>query len=529
MKVKAIHPKGLFSDLRHDLPASVVVFLVAVPLCLGIALASGAPLFSGIIAGVVGGIVVGAVSNSSLGVSGPAAGLTVIVLAAIQQLGSFEVFLVAVVLAGLIQILLGILRAGIISYYFPSSVIKGMLSAIGIIIILKQIPHAVGYDADYEGDMTFIQLDGQNTFSELINMLGAISPGAVFVSLLSLVILFVWEVHMARRYPIFRLIQGPLVAIAAGIGYQVLTAAFFPEWTLGGKHLVSVPVTTGLDDFARHFSLPAFDAILRPDVWSVAITLAIVASIESLLSVEAIDKLDPQKRTTNNNRELVAQGCGNVVSGLLGGLPVTQVIIRSSANVQSGGRTKASAILHGILLLLCVAFLPVVLNLIPLAVLAAILLIVGYKLARPEVFRRVYALGWNQFLPFMATILGVVFTDLLKGIAMGGAVAVLVILRNSYKNSHVVHHEAEEGSRRVKVVLAEEVIFLNKGNIARELKQIGDGSEVTIDMSKSVAVDHDVMEMINDYKVQARSRNITVRVIRQKERELAEVEYQAAS
>jgi MFS superfamily sulfate permease-like transporter len=516
MKENAFEQQSFFAAIRNDFPSSIVVFFVAVPLCLGIALASGAPLFSGIIAGIVGGIVVGSISNSQLGVSGPAAGLTVIVLTAIHQLGSFEVFLAAVVLAGIIQIALGLLKAGVIGYYFPSSVIKGMLTAIGIIIILKQIPHAFGYDADYEGDMAFVQVDGENTFSELVHMLDSITPGAIAISIMSLSIIFIWEAHLAKRYRVFKLIQGPLVAVIAGILYQIITTSFFPEWSLSAQHLVSVPVSDSFGGFLTQFTTPEFSAILNQEVWIVAFTLAIVASLESLLSVEATDKLDPYKRTTNTNRELIAQGSGNIVSGLIGGLPVTQVILRSSANIQSGGRTKLSAILHGVLLLLCVVLIPHVLNRVPLAALAGVLLVVGYKLANPSVFREMARLGWNQFLPFMATILGVVFTDLLKGIGIGMGVAIIMILRNSYKNSHFLHRESSDaGVNKVKMTLAEEVVFLNKGRIKEELGEVSPGSHVTIDMSKSFSVDYDVLEVIADFQQQAITKNINVELIRE--------------
>ena len=505
---------GFFSSVKYDLPAGIVVFFVAVPLCLGIALASGAPLFSGLIAGIVGGIVVGAVSNSSLGVSGPAAGLTVIVFTAIQQLGSFQVFLAAVVIAGVLQILLGLIRAGIIAYYFPSSVIKGMLTAIGIIIILKQIPHALGYDADYEGDFSFVQMDGHNTFSELIYMLEAITPGAIVVSIISLTILFLWEAHLTKKYPSLRLVQGPLVAVVVGILYQLVTAAHFPQWSLASQHLVSVPVSETPSEFFGQFMLPDFTAIGRLDVWIVAITLAIVASIESLLSTEAIDKLDPYKRLTNTNRELIAQGSGNMLSGLIGGLPVTQVILRSSANVQSGGKTKLSTIFHGMLLLLCVILIPRLLNAVPLAVLASILLIIGYKLANPLVFKQMARLGWSQFLPFIATITGIVFTDLLKGISIGLIVAIIILLRNSYKNSHSLRQEKMPGgSKRVKIVLAEEVVFLNKGRIKKELNDLPHGIHVVIDMTKSLTIDYDVLEVIDDFQDRAKMKDIEVTVI----------------
>lgn len=514
MKLDLHSREGVFSSIRYDVPAGLVVFFVAVPLCLGIALASGAPLFSGLIAGIVGGIVVGAISNSSLGVSGPAAGLTVIVLTAIQQLGSFPVFLGAVVMAGAIQIILGLLRAGVIGYYFPSSVIKGMLTAIGIIIILKQIPHALGYDADYEGDMSFVQTDGYNTFSELVHMLDAITPGAIVISIISLTILFLWEAHLVRKYSVLKLIQGPLVAVVVGIIYQMVTSAYFPQWSLSAQHLVNVPVSESAAGFFSQFTFPDFSGLLRYDVWTVAFTLAVVASIETLLSTEATDKLDPYKRLTNTNRELIAQGSGNIVSGLIGGLPITQVILRSSANIQSGGKTKFSTIFHGMLLLLCVILIPRVLNMVPLAVLASILLVIGYKLANPGVFKQMARLGWSQFLPFIATIIGIVFTDLLKGISVGLVVAIVIVLRNSYKNSHFLHREpTDSGTTKVKMTLAEEVVFLNKGKIKKELSELPQGAQLTIDMSKSFSVDYDVLEIIDDFKDQAKNKNIHVTLI----------------
>jgi MFS superfamily sulfate permease-like transporter len=502
---------SMFANIKQDLPASIVVFFVAVPLCLGIALASGAPLFSGIIAGIVGGIVIGSISNSSLGVSGPAAGLTVIVLSSIATIGSFEGFLVAVVLAGMFQIVLGSLRAGIIGYYFPSAVIKGMLSAIGIIIIIKQIPHAIGYDADYEGDLSFLQADGENTFSELIKMIDSVSPGAIVVCLLAMAIMFLWEVDVIKKSRVLKFVQGPLVAVIVGIIYQLATSAYFPALSIGESHLVNVPVADDIVGFFGQFTLPDFSYVTKSVTWVTALTIAIVASIETLLSVEATDKLDPHRRSTNNNRELIAQGTGNIISGLIGGLPTTQVILRSSANIQSGGQTKLSTILHGFLLLVCVATIPSILNLVPLAVLAAILFMVGYKLAKPATFVEMYRLGWSQFLPFMATIVGVVFTDLLKGIGMGMAVAVVILLRKSFKNSHILHVlDDRDGNKHVKITLAEEVYFLNKGAIANELKNLPDGSTITIDISRSVSIDHDVNEVISDFRKTAKTKNIQV-------------------
>jgi len=514
---------GLFSNVKKDLPASIVVFFVALPLCLGIALASGASLFSGIIAGIVGGIVVGSLSNSSLGVSGPAAGLAVIVLNSIQSLGAFEIFLVAVVIAGVLQIVLGFIKGGTVAYYFPSAVIKGMLAGIGIIIFLKQIPHAFGYDADYEGDLSFFQPDGENTFSELIKMMDFISPGAVIVSVASLLIMLFWENILAKKHKIFNLIQGPFVAVAFGILYHIVSANYFPAYAIESKHLVSVPTPENFSGFISLFTFPDFSHILNSEVWVVGITLAIVASLETLLSVEATDKLDPLKRTTNANRELMAQGTGNIISGLIGGLPITQVIVRSSANVQSGGQTKLSAILHAIFLLISVVSIPFVLNMIPLAVLASVLLIVGYKLAKPSLFKQMFTLGKTQFVPFIITIIGIVFTDLLIGISIGLSVGILIMLRNSIKNSHFLHTKiVDNGHHKVKMTLAEEVSFLNKGAILKELNKLPDETHLTIDMSKSVSIDYDVLEIIDNFEKTAVNKDIKVNLINRGEEQTAD-------
>jgi len=507
---------GMFSSLRRDLPASLVVFFVAVPLCLGIALASGAPLFSGLIAGIIGGIVVGVLSGSPLGVSGPAAGLAVIVLNAIEDLGSYETFLVAVVLAGVIQLLLGVVRAGVLGYFFPSSVIKGMLAGIGIMIFLKQIPHAVGHDSDPEGDWAFVQPDGETTLSALGAMADDLTPAAIIVSMTCLAILILWETVLVHRSKVFRLIQGPLAAIAFAIAYQLLTSRFAPAWALEPVHLVSVPIAESWQEFVGLLRHPDWSQITNKAIWVTALTLAVVASLETLLCVEATDKLDPLRRVTPTNRELVAQGIGNVTSGLIGGLPITQVIVRSSANIQSGGRTKLSAILHGVLLLIFVALLPYVLVLIPLAALASILFVVGYKLATPQLFRRMYKLGPSQFLPFVITILGIVFTDLLVGIGLGLTAALFAILRSHYVNSHFLHmeeHQEPGQPRHVTLSLAEEVTFLNKGAILKELKAIPAGSVVTIDTSRSVFIDQDVIEIIRDFEQSAAERRIELREI----------------
>jgi MFS superfamily sulfate permease-like transporter len=506
----------LTQHFRNDVPAGIVVFFVAVPLCLGIALASGAPLFSGLIAGIVGGIVVGALSHSPLGVSGPAAGLAVIVFEAIQTLGSFQTFLLAVVLAGLFQIVLGIGRAGILGYFFPSSVIKGMLSGIGLLIILKQIPHAVGWDADPEGDFSFVQVDGETTFSGILNATQNIDPSALLVSVSALAILIAWDRFLSPRGGVFKLVQGPLVAVAFGIGFQWLTTMIAPSWALSPEHLVKVPVATSFAELGALFTFPDWSQLTNASVYAVAVTIAVVASIETLLCVEATDKMDPQKRVTPTNRELLAQGTGNVVSGLIGGLPVTQVIVRSSANIQSGGRSKLSAIVHGVLLVVFVLALPQVLILIPLSVLASILFVVGYKLAKPELFVSMLRLGPTQSVPFLVTILGMLFTDLLTGVMLGLAVAAAVILYRNYDNSYFLHLEESDapGQRhRVTMRLSEEVTFLNRGAILHRLAEIPDGSDVILDMSRSVSIDQDVLEIIDDFSAGAEARDLSIQLI----------------
>ena len=503
----------MFKHLKQDFPASIVVFFVAIPLCLGIALASGAPLFSGLIAGIVGGIIVGAISGSHIGVSGPAAGLAAIVLAAIGSLGSFENFLVAVVLGGAIQILFGVLKAGIIGYYFPSSVIKGMLTGIGIIIILKQIPHFFGYDADPEGDFAFLQLDGENTFSELFRTLENISAGPTLIAVIGLGILILWEKVLAKKAKIFQLIQGPLVAVVVGILFFVF---FGTEGSLAisEEHLVSVPVPEDAGSFFAQFSFPNFAVIGRTEIWITAFTIALVASLETLLCVEATDKLDPHKRVTPTNRELFAQGIGNMVSGFIGGLPITQVIVRSSANIQSGGQTKASAIMHGFLLLLSVILIPRLLNMIPLSVLAAILFLVGYKLAKPSLFKTMYRMGWKQSVPFFVTVIGIIFTDLLVGIGLGLAVGIVVILIKSYQNSHFLHIEDKsDGKHRITMSLAEEVTFFNKGAILKELDSLPRDTYLEINLLKTRYLDNDIIEILEDFMVKAKERNIDLKLV----------------
>ena len=503
----------MFKYIKNDLPASIVVFFVALPLCLGIALASGAPLFSGLIAGIIGGILVGSLSGSKIGVSGPAAGLAAIVLTAIGSLGGYENFLGAVVLGGIIQLIFGFLKAGIIGYYFPSSVIKGMLTGIGIIIILKQIPHFFGYNTNPEGDFAFFQMDGENTFSEIFKTINNISLGSTIVGFIGLGLLLLWSAVLSKKGKIFQLIQGPLVAVVAGIIYYFVTDQN-SKYGISPSNLVSVPVPDNLDSFIGQFSFPNFNAITNPEIWVVAFTIALVASLETLLCTEATDKLDPHKNVTPTNRELLAQGTGNIISGLIGGLPITQVIVRSSANIQSGGRTKMSAIIHGFLLLISVILIPTLLNKIPLSVLAAILLIVGYNLAKPALFVQMYKVGWKQFLPFTVTVFGIVFTDLLIGIGMGLAVGIVVILIKSFQNSHFLHIEDKSnGKHKIKMTLAEEVTFFNKGAILKELDSLPRETYLELDVRKTRYLDNDIIEILEDFAFKAKERDIDIKLV----------------
>lgn len=508
--------KNLFAHIKSDLPASIVVFFVAVPLCLGIALASGAPLFAGIIAGIVGGIVVGIASGSPLGVSGPAAGLAVIVLTSIAALGSWPAFLLAVVLAGILQLIMGFAKAGFIAYFFPSSVIKGMLTGIGLLIILKQIPHALGYDKDAEGDLSYFQTDGGTTLSSITKALEVLTPGAILIAVISIAILILWDKVLTKKHKVFQLLQGPIVVVILGIVMNYMFQSGTLNFSLAEDQLVRLPVANNLSEFFSQFTFPDFTAITNIEVWKIAVVLAIVASLETLLCVEATDKLDPSKRVTPTNRELKAQGLGNIVSGLIGGLPVTQVIVRSSANISFGAKTKMSAILHGVFLLISAITIAGLLNMIPLASLAAILIMVGYKLAKPSLFKVMYKLGWEQFIPFAATVVGILATDLLKGITIGIIFGVFYTLRHSYRNSHYMKETitSEDGHAVYHLVLAEEVSFFNKASVIKELEEIPADAKVIIDFSNSKSVAHDVLELIKDYEVNAKTRNINVEKIK---------------
>ena len=495
---------------KTDILSGLVVFLVALPLCLGIALASGAPLFAGIISGVIGGIVVGLLSHSQLSVSGPAAGLTAIIVGAITSLGSYETFLAAVVLAGVFQILLGIAKAGTVSNYFPSNVIEGMLTAIGVIIILKQLPHAVGYDVDNEGDFMFIEKGaGHNTFSSLIDAINYSHFGAIIICLVALAILIAFnKVAFLRN---LKVVPGALIAVLSGIILNETFKATGSNLAISQEHLVNLPVPSSFNDFIGQFSFPNFSALTDAHVWIVAATIAAVASIETLLCIEAADKLDPLKRYTNTNQEMFAQGAGNILSGLIGGIPMTSVIVRTSANVNSGGRTKTAAIAHGVFLLIAVLSIPTLLNKIPLASLAAILLMIGYKLASPTVFKHMWHSGKYQFTPFIITVLAVVFTDLLKGVGIGLVVSVFFILRANLKLAYFFKKEEYHPGETITMKLAQEVSFLNKAAIKQTLQHLPAGSHLEIDATDSFYIDHDVLELIRDFlNIGSKDKNIKV-------------------
>ena len=514
--------KRVFSNWKQDLPASLVVFLVALPLCLGVGLAStsakdivGMPnIFSGIIAGVVGGVVVGFLSQSRIGVSGPAAGLITIVIAAITTLGSFEGFLVAVMIAGVLQLIAGFAGLGILGNYFPSSVIKGMLAAIGLTLILKEIPHAMGYDKDFFGDEAFFQFDGHNTFSELLYATNALHPGSIIISVVSIILLILFDRPFFKRIAMFKYIPGALIVVLTGVGMNLIFSQFGEGLNVTEKHLVQLPVANSISEFGSFFSFPDFSFLKNINVYIVGATIALVGSLETLLSVEATDKLDPDKHHTPTNRELKAQGIGNILSGLVGGLPVTQVIVRSSANVNAGAKSKLSTILHGLLLLFSVFFIPAIINLIPLASLAAILIMVGYKLSKVQLYKQLYRLGLDQFLPFIATIIGVLFTDLLKGIGIGMAFSVFFILRRNYRNNYTLEASGSDAEKEVKIILSEEVTYLNKGSIFETLEGIPENTSVSIDGSKCKAIDYDVLELIQEFKkFGAPEKNITLTTI----------------
>jgi MFS superfamily sulfate permease-like transporter len=491
---------------KNDLRASIVVFLVALPLCLGIALASGAPLISGLIAGIVGGIVVGLLSNSPISVSGPAAGLTVIVSSAIAQLGDFQTFTLAVFVAGLIQILFGLIKGGRIGNYFPTSVIKGMLAAIGLILILKQFPHAIGYDADYFGDESFFQYDGKNTFSEILWALRAFHPGSVIIALLSFAIMISWSKASDRGKAFFQLIPGALVAVVSSVLVNELFKSFFTELIITEKHLVQLPFSGGLESFLQALSGPNWSQLMNVKVYTIALTIAAVASIETLLSIDAADKIDEEGRITSKNRELLAQGIGNSISGLLGGLPVTAVIVRTSANTTAGAKSNLSAVLHGVWLLLCIITISGILNMIPLSSLAAMLILVGYKLTNLGLIKKMYSKGVNQFAPFLFTIIAILFTDLLTGIFIGMIVGFVFVLKSNLHKSVVMVME----EKNYLIRFYKDVSFLQKTILLEMFDRIPANASVVIDGSKGVFVDDDISDLIEDFVKRAKTNGIKV-------------------
>ncbi|MGI9192118.1 MAG: SulP family inorganic anion transporter [Chitinophagaceae bacterium] len=502
--------KSLVENLKTDLPASLVVFLVALPLCLGVALASGAPLLSGIISGVIGGLIVGLLSQSQTSVSGPAAGLAAVVLASIQQLGSFDIFLTAVIIAGVMQTLMGILKAGFIADFIPNNVIKGLLAAIGIILILKQIPHAVGFDRNAEDDFSFIQSDGENTFSELINITRFFIPGAFIISLISIAILVFWnKLPLAK----FRLLPASLVVVFIGVLLNEIFMAIAPGFSIKNSHLVQIPAVE-LNNLSALFHMPSLNDFMEYKVWLVAVTIAAIASLETLLNIEAVDKLDPHKRQSPPNRELLAQGIGNISAGFLGGIPVTSVIVRSSVNIQANNASKLSTIFHGILLFVSILFLSPILNKIPLASLAAILIVTGYKLAQISIFKEMWRKGYAQFIPFIITILAIVFTDLLMGVLMGLAVSIFFLIRSNFKNPFTLVKNQMHIGEVMQLTLPNQVSFFNKATIKNALWSLPKSSKITIDARNADYIDDDVIEIITDFKnVVSQERNIQLNLL----------------
>lgn len=509
--------KSLWGNLKFDLPASLVIYLVALPLCLGIALASTGRsdlLFSGIISGVIGGIVVGILSGSPLGVSGPAAGLVVIVFSGIGTLGSYEAFLLAVVLAGVIQLLAGLLKGGIIGYYFPSSVIKGMLAAIGLTLIIKEVPHAFGFNEKFITDSVLIDEISHNSFIKLFYSFQYNHIGAIVISIVSFIILVLFDLRFMKKFQLFKFLPGALFVVLIGIlinyGYFKLS----PEISLTGSDLVQLPVPKSFSDFIGFFKTPDFSAFSNLNIYIIALTIAVVASLETLLCVEAADKLDPYKRTTPTNRELMAQGAGNIVSGLIGGLPITQVIVRSAANINSGGKTKMAAIFHGVILLISAIIIPSFLNYIPLASLAVILIMVGYKLSKIELYVSVYKLGLDQFIPFVVTIAAILCTDLLKGIGIGMLVAIFFIVKKNYRHLFMYETKVHTKDEAIILKLAEDLTFLNKGSVVLTLNSVPNDSKLIIDGSAIKNIDYDILEIINDFKKHtALTKNIKVETI----------------
>lgn len=500
--------KRIFADFK----AGIVVFLVALPLCLGIAMACKVSLFSGIITGAIGGILVTIFSGSKFSVSGPAAGLTAIVISSITQLGSFELFLAATIVAGFIQIILGIMKAGTIGNFIPNAVIKGMLAGIGIILIIKQIPHLFGYDKDPEGDEEFIQIDGENSFTELIHMINYITPGAIIIGLVSIGILIMAERPFYKKDKLLSNLPGPLLAVAFGI---LLNIAFkgYANLSIDAQHLVNLPTIQSFSDLQDNLSFPNFSKIGTSSFWIIAFTLAIVASLETLLGIEAIDKIDPEKNESDTNKELIAQGIGNITTGCIGGLPLTSVIVRSSANINSGAKSKLSTIIHAILLIACVLFFPFILSAIPNACLAAILLLTGLKLTKFSIFKEQWRFGPEQFIPFVMTILIMLLKDLLWGVSIGILVAIFFIIRDNIKLSFETSKDIINNQQYFLLKLPQHVTFFNKGFLIKFLKTVTPNSNIIIDCSINKKINRDAKDVIIDFIENAHKKNITSELI----------------
>lgn len=493
--------------LKYDLPAGLSVFLVALPLCLGIALASGAPLYAGLLSGIIGGLVVALISGSQLAVSGPAAGLTTLVAASIVSFGDYKIFLLTVIVAGLFQLLLGLLKLGVIANYFPSSVIKGMLAAIGLILISKQIPIALGYDEPDFGISSFLNLFSTDHFlGNLYDFNQHITRGAILITIISLVVLILLQLPSAKK---LKILPAPLMVVVLGIIINAIFANTTSDYSLKQTQLVNIPSNVFADisfpDFTKLFS--------NSEIWKDGVVIGLLATLETLLCIEAIDKLDKHNRITPVNRELVAQGIGNVTCGLLGAIPITAVVVRGSANVDAGARTKLSAFTHGLFLLLAVLLFPFLLNKIPYASLSAILLITGYNLTKPKLYRNMWSLGWKQFMPFILTIVVILATDLLIGVSIGLLLSTYFIIRNNFKAEYRITRKVINGIETEYIKLNSNVTFLNKVSLRKSLDEVAEYSVLTIDGSECNFIDYDILEIISEFENKAKDRHIELRLL----------------
>ncbi len=493
--------------LRHDLPAGLSVFFVALPLCLGIALASGAPLYAGLLSGMIGGLVVSLISGARLAVSGPAAGLTTLVAASIISLGDYKIFLLAVIIAGLFQLVLGVLKLGGIANYFPSSVIKGMLAAIGILLISKQIPLALGYDQPDFWTSGFLKLfSAKELPGNLSHFSQHITTGAILITIISLLILILLKQPFAKK---LKMLPAPLVVVVVGILANLFFISIAPAFSLRQTQLVNIP-----SNIFANISFPDLSKIFSTtEIWKDGLVIGLLATLETLLCIEAIDKLDKRNHITPINRELVAQGIGNMACGFLGAIPVTAVVVRGAANVDAGGRTKLSAFTHGLFLLLAVLLIPFLLNKIPYASLSAILLVTGYNLAKPKLFRNMWALGWKQFIPFLITIIVILCTDLLIGVCIGLLASVYFIVQNNFKAEYKITKKVVEGIETEYIRLNSNVTFLNKVRLRKILDDVPEYSVLTVDGRECNFIDYDILEIISEYERKAHDRHIELHLL----------------